>query len=63
MFQIKCADCEYYQVDCKNSDSPLSCPNWTFQACCCWKSLAFQVDDLAVFRFYWIVLFDPYQLS
>jgi hypothetical protein len=36
---VKCSDCECYPEECKNSNSPQTCPNCLWNECCCWTFL------------------------
>ncbi len=38
-FQIKCADCECLPQECKKSNSVKSCPNCTWEECCCYNAI------------------------
>ena len=37
--EIKCADCDCFPAECKESKSAKECPNCTWEECCCWSTI------------------------
>jgi len=58
MFQIKCADCECLPQECRNSKSPKSCQNCTWDECCCYHAIEngkdIRANDKPILESKWI---------